>query len=293
MPPRTLQPLKPFWTTYNDDKVVRLYQGNVVKVLAGLPAQSVHCCLTSPPYWGLRSYLAKDHPDKKYEIGAEPIPDCKTDGQAQCGGCFVCSLVAVFRGVYRVLRDDGTCWIVIGDTYGGGKIGRTDLERNNVDGFTGSANGAEFSHTNKSILPPGNLVGVPWRVALALQADGWILRQDIIWSKPDPMPESVKNRCTKSHEYIFLFSKKSGYYYDAEAIKEPGGNHKTGGAVIHRATEDGEAREFNSQNRTDEYSTSNKRSVWRVSKPRLKLRSDLTPEQKIYVLQELVRRGLL
>jgi DNA modification methylase len=180
----------PHWQTA-DGLSCRLYLGHVLDVLAAMPEKSVHCCITSPPYWGLRSYLKKDHPDKKYEIGQEPLPDCKTDGQAQCGRCFVCTMVEVFRAVRRVLRDDGTCWLNLGDTYGA---------------------------TN---LPPGNLVGVPWRVALALQADGWILRQDIIWSKPSPMPESVKNRCTKSHEYVFLLTRSTRYYYDAEAIKDP------------------------------------------------------------------------
>jgi hypothetical protein len=134
----------PFWESPRG--WVRLYQGDVREALALLPARSVHCVVTSPPYWGLRSYLADGHEHKGLEIGSEPSPDCGTHGQAGCGGCFVCTMVAVFREVRRVLRDDGTLWLNLGDTYASGNCG-----------------------------------GVPWRVALALQADGWVLRQDIIW----------------------------------------------------------------------------------------------------------------
>lgn len=256
--PQTYADLKPFWTT-TDGRHVRLYHGNVTDVLARLPEKSVHCCVTSPPYWGLRDYRtgtweggdAKcDHVRKSggprgvlleggdqqgrseysygnkcskcgakridQQIGAEPSPDCGTHGQAQCGRCFVCSMVAVFRGVYRVLRDDGTCWLNLGDSYSaGGRQGATPAQTvakgNRRDHAVHPVNGG---------LPGGNLVGIPWRVALALQADGWILRQDIVWAKPAPMPESVRNRCTKAHEYVFLLAKSMRYFYDAEAIRE-------------------------------------------------------------------------
>ncbi len=161
-----------FWST-TDGETVRLYHGNVTDVLARLPERSVQCVVTSPPYWGLRAYATGDA--KHLEIGCERTPDE-----------FVERMVQVFRGVRRVLRDDGTVWLNLGDTYGDG----------------------------------GNLVGVPWRVALALQADGWVLRQDVIWHKPAPMPESVRNRCTKAHEYVFLLTKSARYFYDAEAVKE-------------------------------------------------------------------------
>lgn len=182
--------LQPYWTT-NDGQLVKLYHGDVLHVLRQLPSQSVHCVVTSPPYWGLRDY-GVDH-----QLGSEKSPDCLGWARGvNCAekdwenGCHVCRMVLVFREVRRLLRDDGTFWLNYGDTY-------------NAPGLQ------------------GNLVGVPWRVALALQADGWVLRQDIIWHKPSPMPESVKNRCTKSHEYVFLLTKKcSRYYYNAEAIKE-------------------------------------------------------------------------
>lgn len=167
------------------------------------------------------------------QIGSEPSPDCGTHGQAQCGGCFVCSMVAVFRGVQRVLRDDGTVWLNLGDTYGGGNCGGEGVfAKGRTDGNSGSG-GNERTRAAREMMktrgdastfriPSGNLLMIPFRIALALQADGWVLRQDIVWSKPSPMPESVANRCTKSHEYVFLLTKRMGYYYDAEAIKEQG-----------------------------------------------------------------------
>lgn len=148
-----------------------------------------------------------------HQLGSEPSPDCDTKGKAQCGQCFVCNLVAVFREVRRVLRDDGTLWLNLGDTYGGGQVGRKDTHR-----MPGAR--APFSGSGKSMLPDGNLVGVPWRVALALQVDGWVLRQEVIWHKPCPMPESVRNRCTKAHEQLFMFAKSTRYYYDHEVIKD-------------------------------------------------------------------------
>lgn len=143
--------------------------GDVLDKLKDLPEESIQCCVTSPPYWGLRNY------QEEKQLGLEETPEE-----------FVENMVKVFREVKRVLKKDGTCWINIGDSY-----------------------------YNKS------LAGIPFRVAFALQQDGWYLRQDIIWHKPNPMPESVKDRCTKSHEYIFLLTKSSKYYYDIDAIREP------------------------------------------------------------------------
>jgi DNA modification methylase len=153
------------------------------------------------------------------QLGSEPSPDCGTHGQAQCGRCYVCAMVGAFRQVRRVLRDDGTLWLNLGDSYatnpGNGRGGEGA-------GLSKQGGIPHRSGRDKSaVLPSGNLIGIPWRVALALQADGWILRQDICWAKPAPMPESVRNRCTKSHEYVFLLCKRGGYYYDSEAIKEP------------------------------------------------------------------------
>lgn len=232
----------PFWCP-TDQETVRLYLGDVVSVLRKLPSKSVQCVITSPPYWGLRDY------GHGGQIGSEKTPQE-----------FVAKMVEVFREIHRVLRDDGTVWLNLGDTYAGSSM-------------TGGSHGLEngrgeermFQKDTFKGLASGNLVGVPWRVALALQADGWVLRQDLIWAKPSPMPESVKNRCTKAHEYVFLLTKSMNYFYDAEAIKEPGGGHRTGGAMNYRVSEDGDGRDYQSQNRSTQYVLSNKRSVWRVS----------------------------
>lgn len=177
--------------------------------LKTLPDQSVHCVVTSPPYFGLRDYgVAK-------QIGLEPTPDA-----------FVSELVAVFGEVRRVLRDDGTLWLNLGDSYGtvGGDTYSGFNERWSGTGGAGSKQNATLAGvTNRKIktgLQPKNLIGIPWRVAFALQADGWYLRQDIIWHKPNPMPESVRDRCTKAHEYIFLLSKSGRYFYDHESAME-------------------------------------------------------------------------
>ena len=239
-----------------------LYLGDARDCLRRLPTRSVHCCVTSPPYWGLRSYLEEEHPDKHYEIGAEPSPDCGTHGQAQCGECFVCSMVSVFREVHRVLRDDGTLWLNLGDSYNGsgGKGGAGKQQSNRGD--------KPDNRSGWQDIKQGNLVGVPWRVALALQADGWVLRQDIIWYSPSKMPESIQNRCTKSHEHIFLLAKGPGYYYDAVAIEE---ETKTPGDTRHLRTDkrkeakDGcpdNGSRMRTGNPTAE--TKNKRDVWVV-----------------------------
>jgi len=175
---------------------VQILNGDCREILPALPEKSVHCCVTSPPYFGLRDYGVEG------QIGLE-----KTPRQ------FIREMVKVFREVRRVLRDDGTLWLNMGDSYSArfsGNNGYTDGRTNRSE-----RRGPGIAGREKNIL------GMPWRVALALQADGWYLRQDIIWSKPNPMPESVRDRCTKSHEYIFLMSKKAKYFYDFEAIKEP------------------------------------------------------------------------
>lgn len=199
---------KPYWTTA-DNKSVKLYQGDVFDVLKRLPEKSVQMVVTSPPYWGLRDYQVDN------QLGLEKTPEE-----------FIDKMVEVFSLIHRVLRDDGTLWLNLGDTYSAGKVGRRDK----ITGgglYKGKQQGWEESMTGcrgRIDLPPGNLVGTPWRVALALQANGWILRQDIVWHKPSPMPESVRNRCTKAHEYIFLLTKSNRYFYDAEAIREKTGS---------------------------------------------------------------------
>lgn len=200
--------------------------GNCRETLKTLPDESVHCVVTSPPYFGLRDYGEDE------QIGLEATPDD-----------FVQALVEVFREVRRVLRDDGTVWLNLGDSYAGSGKGR------NGDGTSaasptskqatsrGTTEGVLTKTVNHG-LKQKDLMGIPWRVAFALQADGWYLRQDIIWSKPNPMPESVKDRCTKAHEYIFLLTKSPKYFYDEEAVKEVG---------------------------VDETTTRNRRSVWTVT----------------------------
>ncbi len=183
---------------------VTLLQGDALEVLRTIPSGSVQCCVTSPPYYGLRDYGVAG------QIGLECTPDE-----------YISRLLAVFAEVRRVLRDDGTLWLNLGDTYAanrGYQVAQTK------DEDTKRANG-EFNHMPMKVasfgVKPKDLIGIPWRVALALQADGWWLRSDIIWSKPNPMPESVTDRPTRAHEYIFLLAKSARYYYDAEAIKEP------------------------------------------------------------------------
>ena len=181
----------------------KIIVGNCLDVLKTLEEQSVHTCITSPPYWGLRDYGKDD------QLGLEETPEE-----------YVENMVQVFREVRRVLRDDGTLWLNLGDSYA---HSLRQSGKEHAGKLTRGSKGTIVSGYKP--LPIGlkekDLVGIPWRVAFALQADGWYLRQDIIWHKPNPMPESVKDRCTKSHEYIFLLTKNKKYYYDNEAILEP------------------------------------------------------------------------
>jgi len=182
----------------------RLLIGDCRETLKTLPDESVNCCVTSPPYYGLRDYGVDG------QIGLEQTPDA-----------YVAELVAVFREVRRVLRDDGTLWLNLGDSYAGGGGGNysTGTRNNSGQNITNVRNKPGWM--DNAGIKPKDLIGIPWRVAFALQADGWYLRQDIIWHKTNPMPESVTDRCTKSHEYIFLLTKSARYFYDAEAIMEP------------------------------------------------------------------------
>ena len=179
------------------------------EAMRNMSDQSVHTIVTSPPYFGLRDYGVDG------QLGLEPTPDD-----------FIAALVEVFRSVRRVLRDDGTVWLNLGDSYASYRDGKAtpDTTRGDSDGTLvpkGKAKNRSASTFVGSSIKHKDLIGIPWRVALALQADGWYLRQDIIWHKPNPMPESVKDRCTKAHEYIFLLTKKPKYYFDHEAVKEP------------------------------------------------------------------------
>jgi DNA modification methylase len=189
-------------------EINKIYQGDVLKVLKTFPDESIHCCVTSPPYWGLRDYGLEG------QLGLESTPEE-----------YVEKMVEVFREVKRVLRKDGILWLNLGDTYAGsGKAGNNPEYQKRHMQFGKIEIKERMGKPIPSMkigLKPKDLVGIPWMVAFALRADGWYLRQDIIWHKPNPMPESVKDRCTKAHEYIFLLSKSRHYYYDQEAIKEP------------------------------------------------------------------------
>jgi site-specific DNA-methyltransferase (adenine-specific) len=209
--------------------VIRYEVGDAAQVLARLNESSFSCCITSPPYYKLRNYLSDEHSDKQAEIGCEPTPQA-----------YLNKLIAVFREVRRLLRDSGTLWLVIGDSYD----------------------------------DAGSLLGMPWRLALALRDDGWVLRQEIIWSKPDPMPQNMINRCTTSHESIFLFSKSMRYHFDAKAIAEdavcgpgrtsdverPRGHYKgKWSEPLRGSRQDGSFRAVRE--------TRNRRSVWTVPTP--------------------------
>lgn len=176
----------------------KIFNGDAKDVLTKLPPESINCCVTSPPYWGLRDYGVEG------QVGLEATHDE-----------YVAKLVEIFREVKRVLRDDGTLWLNLGDSYAG------NMSRASNNGRAGFGTQREgIFNRGGDGLKSKDLIGIPWRVAFALQADGWYLRQDIIWHKPNPMPESVTDRCTKSHEYIFLMSKSQKYYFNNEAIKE-------------------------------------------------------------------------
>jgi DNA modification methylase len=237
---------------------VLVITGDCREVLRTLPESSVHCVVTSPPYFGLRDYGVEG------QIGLEQTPDE-----------YVAKLVDVFREVRRVLRDDGTLWLNLGDSYAGGNsTGKWREGSARADGKV-RGDGATSRRNRNGIgavsgCKPKDLIGIPWRVAFALQADGWYLRQDIIWNKPNPMPESVRDRCTKAHEYIFLLSKSERYYFDSEAVKEEA-LHPT---VRHKSTRKTKAQEAaflgNAPTNlgrcgTAEDGMRNRRSVWTVA----------------------------
>ena len=190
---------------------VQILQGDCIEIMRKLPPESVNCVVTSPPYWGLRSYGIGT---ENGELGLEPTPEA-----------YVANMVAVFREARRVLRDDGTLWLNLGDSYaanGGAHGGRLDNQRGVGAKRTHESGGGDQGQRRApGGLKPKDLIGIPWRVAFALQADGWYLRSDIIWHKPNPMPESVTDRPTKAHEYLFMLSKAERYYYDSNAIAEP------------------------------------------------------------------------
>jgi len=243
--------------------------GDARQRLAELPAGSARTCVTSPPYFGLRDYGVDG------QIGLEETPDA-----------YVAEMVALFREVWRVLADDGTVWLNLGDSYVADSYVRergTQAFQSGADtaneGWL-AADRAESGKARKNLswassagLKKKDLIGIPWRVALALQADGWYLRSDIIWAKPNPMPESVTDRPTKSHEYLFLFTKSPRYYYDREAIREPIKETTSGKSGVRRS---GNSKTRNKEHWGiphdpqnvvvvyDEIKGANKRDVWTI-----------------------------
>jgi DNA modification methylase len=243
---------------------VQILIGDVHERLRDLPDESVHCVVTSPPYFGLRDYGMAD------QIGLEETPDA-----------FVAQMVGVFREVRRVLRKDGTLWLNLGDSYSAGDGTKRNRPQTNITpvngvsvrmprGATPSDDRATLARSFVGMPKPKDLIGIPWRVAFALQADGWYLRQDIIWHKPNPMPESVRDRCTKAHEYLFLLTKSGRYFYDAKAIADsavsdhPSGNGFKRDSRLSYQNADGTAR-GNDEQWNGVGGIRNRRSVWTIT----------------------------
>ena len=239
----------------------RIIEGDCREALRAMPEGSARCCVTSPPYWGLRDY------GHDGQLGLEPTPEQ-----------YVANMVEVFREVRRVLADDGTLWLNLGDCYAQSEIRHRNKESASSGLRTSrgrwSARVAQTGRKPDHGLKPKDLVGIPWRVAFALQADGWYLRADIIWSKPNPMPESVRDRPTKAHEYVFLLAKSDRYFYDCEAVKEAA----THAGRIVRATGAGAKNAAGSTEAADRRTavgftthdtlvadTRNRRSVWNIA----------------------------
>jgi DNA modification methylase len=218
----------------------RVLHGDALEQLKTLPDGCVQCVVTSPPYWGLRDYGVEG------QIGLEPTP-----------ALYVAKLVEVFREVRRVLRSDGSLWLNLGDSYVASKRGNKpgDFSTSSLSNPRRQDEASARFDKTKIGLKQKDLIGIPWRVAFALQDDGWYLRSDVIWSKPTVMPESVRDRPTKSHEYVFLLTKSATYFYDADAVREP-----SGGLV--------EVDNVGEEDQPEEVSRStgrNKRSVWTIS----------------------------
>lgn len=238
----------------------KVHHGDCLEVLRLIPDKTIQCCITSPPYWSLRDYKIDG------QLGLERTPEE-----------YVIKMVEAFREVRRVLKNDGTLWLNLGDSYAGswgdsghrpersGNLGHQRKKSTKWFERHGHPQAGNPPAANVPGLKPKDLCGIPWRVAFALQADGWWLRQDIIWHKPNPMPESVKDRCTKAHEYIFLLAKSRKYYCNMEAIKEPatkgaaGSTFNTGKTAIHQL------RRASNKERKDSGLDRNKRSVWAVT----------------------------
>jgi len=243
-------------------RMVRLLVGDCRTLLPTLAAGSVHCVVTSPPYWGLRDYGAAN------QIGLEATP-----------AAYLEALVGVFHDIWRVLRDDGTLWLNLGDGYAGGG-GYAPEAPSNQERAPGIFHGNTLAMSEARVkarpghvpagLKPKDLVGMPWRVAFALQADGWFLRADCIWHKPNPMPESVTDRPTKAHEYVFLLTKRARYFYDGDAVREPYSGHCGGEGGVNnkerlKSVRLGAAHAPSLINATVNPAGRNLRSVWTIN----------------------------
>jgi len=220
----------------------KIYQGDCIETMSQWPAEFIDCCVTSPPYWGLRDYGCDG------QLGLEQTPEE-----------YAANMVKVFAEVKRVLKPEGTMWLNLGDSYAGSGKG-CGSDHGKAVFSDDNIKKTNWSQTN---LKPKDLVGIPWMVAFALRADGWYLRQDIIWHKPNPMPESVTDRCTKAHEYIFLLSKQPKYYCDMEAIKEEA---KDGAKCFNASPAyKKELGGINGEKKDHPIEKRNKRSVWTVT----------------------------
>ena len=245
----------------------KILVGDVRQRLSDIADGSVQCCVTSPPYWGLRDY------GHDGQIGLEQTPDE-----------YVAEMVGVFREVWRVMSDDGVLWLNLGDSYASFRDSRVSPDSLRTGDGTKVSHAANRNPANlKSAgLKHKDLAGIPWRVAFALQADGWYLRQDIIWAKPNPMPESVTDRCTKTHEYVFMLTKSAKYYFDNKAIAEPAktvpgatwSQRKAAGAtagnmIVGDGIRNGTQRVVHGKgvtsNLTRQDGMRNKRSVWNIA----------------------------
>lgn len=254
-----------------------IYLGDCRAAMRQMAAGSVHCVVTSPPYFGLRDYGVEG------QLGLERVPDCLGWATGdECGECYVCHLVEVFREVRRVLRDDGTVWLNLGDSYNS-RGGHTNLESVSRAGRANRVERQKMKGSRVPGLKPKDLMLVPHRVALALQADGWWVRSDVVWAKSNALPESVTDRPTRAHEYVFLLTKSRRYFYDHVAIREPnspttgryGASNGTATAAAQAATggAHGQSSAFTSHLSKEEFyeryytQGRNRRSVWTADEP--------------------------
>ncbi len=239
--------------------MIEVVHGDVRRVLRDLQEGRFRTCVTSPPYWEQRDYLPPEHPDKPLEIGHEQTPSG-----------YIETLVEVFAGVRRVLTDDGTLWLNLGDKYandpGGYISGGTKSPQANRLAVRGAS--CRRLGKNRADRSPKNLLGLPWRVAFALQDDGWILRAEIIWDKPNAQPSSVKDRPTTAHEHVFLFAKSERYFYDQDAVREPYATpSRAGRPTSSQAFRGQRAMKKGGRSTAHDYDDAgrNMRSVWRIS----------------------------